>query len=490
MQRVLFASALISTLAFGCRHQNATGDADVGADRDDSGSSSSHGADSGADAASDAFMYVPGADSGEDAASDAFRFSDDDAGSGGSNDSGGVLPTFDANADVGTLIPLGGSCTGDASCASGRCVRVSSSAGPTCVETCSGTGDCAAGSYCAQVPGADRVCAPRSTSLCATCTADADCGVLSEVCATAPGDTTRACHTDCSHDPTACPTAYSCNVITTPGGDRSVCVPTVSTCAAATGCTSAATCGAGQDCCGGVCTRIDSAANCTGCGIRCDMGDGCCGGSCRSLTDTLNCLGCGVQCLGSGTTGDASCDGVMGCRLTCRGEHWDANGSAADGCEVLDTVPPGHNQAGATSRGSFQCFDASSSDSFSGHIVSDARFHLPTISGIDMASGSAPDYWTVTASGPPPGPDTGVACINDVSATITTTGGSSDVCYRLSVITNVGTYTADVSGAGTATASHGAGAYGSGTMITFKIEKTCSSATTHGDISYTVSYHL
>ena len=88
------------------------------------------------------------------------------------------------------------------------------------------------------------------------------------------------------------------------------------------------------------------------------------------------------------------------------------------------------------------------------------------------------------ACGPTCGGDT------DLSFTITTTGGTAETCYRLTVFAYPGVYTADVSGSGTAMITQGnPGAYAPDQTISFKVAKTCPLPLTES-VDYTVAGHL
>ena len=169
--------------------------------------------------------------------------------------------------------------------------------------------------------------------------------------------------------------------------------------------------------------------------------------------------------------------------MSCRGDNYDVDKSAGNGCEVLDVTPPGHTQPTAASRGSKDCFDTASRDTFTSGVPSDAREHKnPPVAGFSGMVGAAPDYWTVRATG-------GTFCVNDYVVTFTTSGGSASSCYRLTIQTNKRTDTLDVKGAGSANISTGGGAYSGGSDIYFVVEKTCSSPEPE-NVSYTVEYHL
>lgn len=247
-------------------------------------------------------------------------------------------------------------------------------------------------------------------------------------------------------------------------------------------------CGSEEDCCAGSCKKLNTATDCGACGKSCAMGSGCCAGSCTQLDTVSNCGACGTVCPGMGQpTSDVFCDASKlpaSCGMTCRGDNYDVDVSAANGCEVLDVTPPGHTQSTASSRGSRDCFDTASRDSFSSAVPSDLREHKnPPVVGFSGMVGAAPDYWVVRATG-------GTFCQNDYEVTITTTGGSAMMtCYRLTIITNKRTDTLDVSGAGSKNMSTGTGAYSGGSDIYFVVEKTCTTAMPE-KVSYSVEYHL
>jgi hypothetical protein len=198
------------------------------------------------------------------------------------------------------------------------------------------------------------------------------------------------------------------------------------------------------------------------------------------LTDPNNCGMCGHLCSSAPTV-------VSGCELgicgfvACVGENYDINNDWVDGCEIADTVPPGHTMQTASYLGSKSCLD-SDTGVFSGRILSDSRTHLnPAVQGFDPAVGAAPDWWHVFASGG--------FCTNDFSVTFTVTGGSAQVCYRCTIITNTLTRSVTVTGNGSASMNGGSGAYSDDTSVFFTIEKICG-LPTQEEVTYTVNFHL
>ena len=171
--------------------------------------------------------------------------------------------------------------------------------------------------------------------------------------------------------------------------------------------------------------------------------------------------------------------------MNCKGEYYDVDDTVVNGCEEAQDNPGRTMIADAHHLGSFGCDDAASAQNFSGEINSDTRIHFnPGVPGIE-ANGSAPDYNALYAAGGPTcGGDT------DLSFTITTTGGTAETCYRLTVFAYPGVYTADVSGSGTAMITQGnPGAYAPDQTISFKVAKTCPLPLTES-VDYTVAGHL
>jgi hypothetical protein len=250
-------------------------------------------------------------------------------------------------------------------------------------------------------------------------------------------------------------------------------------------------------CCGGstnICSTNGMATVTCASGVcngTCAAGRGDCNGNkltdgCETVLNTVDhCGGCGTVCSGFGqSTGDASCiDAATGqCGFTCRGENYDVDNNAADGCERPDANPPGHNQAAASSLGSKDNNDTNAS--FNQVIISDGRVHTnPAIDGFNNTTGAAPDWWSVNATG-------GTFGINDYVVTFTTNGGSGAApCYTITIITNSKTQSCTTSGSGSCSINSGSGAYTGGTTVYFKVEKTCSSATREA-ATYSVQYHL
>ncbi|HEU5430173.1 MAG TPA: hypothetical protein VFU81_00840 [Thermomicrobiales bacterium] len=246
---------------------------------------------------------------------------------------------------------------------------------------------------------------------------------------------------------------------------------------------------AGGVCADGVCACPEGQKPCgTGCvptGDCCADGDcgtneRCCSGVCVNIATVAHCGSCDNACPAATTTSDAAC--VSGnCKMTCRGDNYDVDGDPGNGCEQLDTGG-GHTQQTAVSRGAKSCNDTASQGSFSGTILSDGRAHAnPAVTGFNSVTGSAPDWWSVDA--------TGGSCVNDLAATITTSGGGpSGSCYKLTIITDKATESATISG-DDATGATVAADYSEDKTIYFKIEKICNLPVQEA-VSYTVSYHL
>ncbi len=421
-------------------------------------------------------------------------------GGGGGGSGGGV----GGGTGGGTaLLPTGATCPNDSSCTSGLCRPVLTLT-PTlatvyqCVVTCSSQEDCGdAGTFCMSVDGGapPGLCVPPYPLLCATCFLDSDCGALSEVCLTAPGDV-AACTIDCAlSGASACPAGYSCEGVAD-GGARRWCRPTTGSCLDAAG----GACSAGTAPLS--CTRSSDAGTCLGT-RTCDGGQyapcdaappdclatcatvppaGCTLAHCAGVATTpTDCGSCGTACPGAGqATANVVCN-APACTFSCKGEAYDVNADASDGCEVSDTPSANHTSSAAVGLGSFSCSDSSSAQNFSGRLPSDARVHeSPAVAGFDGASGSAPDFFSLDA--------TGGLCTNNLNLTLTMTGAALATCYQLTAVTDQGTYSC-ATAQGTCSITNGSGSYSDGTTISISVKKTCSAAQQESP-QYTVTGHL
>lgn len=244
-------------------------------------------------------------------------------------------------------------------------------------------------------------------------------------------------------------------------------------------------CGGDEDCCGGSCKKVNTISDCGACGKSCAMGSGCCAGACTALDTVQNCGMCGNACPGQGlSNNDVYCDAMKrSCGMSCRGDNYDVDKSAANGCEILDVLPPGHTESSASGRGSRDCNDTASRDTFGAGVPSDEREHKnPPVVSFSGTVGAAPDFWSVRATG-------GILCVNDYEVTFSTFGGSASSCYTLTIQTNKKTESLTINGSTWGRLSSGSGSYSGGSDIFFKIEKTCTSPMPE-NVSYTVDYHL
>jgi hypothetical protein len=208
---------------------------------------------------------------------------------------------------------------------------------------------------------------------------------------------------------------------------------------------------------------------------------GCCSpNTCVTLDTVQNCGTCGHPCAGQTTSSDAFCS-TGNCGMTCKGENYDSNNDPSDGCELADSPTGNHILANALNVGNRSCFD-SDTISAPGKVPSDGRTHTnPLVNGFNASIGAAPDFFTIAA--------TGGLCVNDLALTLTVTGATSPACYRLSVSTNVGTFTCTTSAAGTCAVTRGSGSYANGTNITLIVEKTCALPVVQ-QVNYTISGHI
>jgi hypothetical protein len=368
---------------------------------------------------------------------------------------------------------------------------------------CNSQDDCENGTVCEPSPlgATSGTCVIPSQRHCAACASDSDCGA-DGLCFQAPGDIAPACHVDCSLSYLACPDGYHCASVLYQSGARQVCLPVENVCANAVG--SACQPGETQPC-----TRTSVAGSCTG--VRtCFQGqlttcmapepaflDNCNASptpgctelpSQTALAQPTDCGACGHACPGgSSATADPACvdAATMTCGISCRGDNYDVNGDAADGCEVADPQPGNHDMSTATAFPSTDCNDGSSQNSFTGHIVADTRLHTnPAESGFNVAFGDAPHWYSVFSSG-------GTFCTDDFALTLTTTGGPNVPCFTATIVTDNTSTAVTATGAGTASTSGGQGSYSDNSTIYFRVEKTCSTMSVGGaDVAYTVSYHL
>lgn len=451
-------------------------------------------------------------DSGGDEADMASPGEEPDLSTSGTVDlSGGGGPDLRSVPDLIRLKDWGEVCAADGECTSGLCKPLGVNKAKICVTACRAQADCAKhdGTFCAPiaVDSADGYCIALSPTHCTSCTKDADCGGLTERCLQGPGDIAVACHIDCSiAGADACPPEYTCGTVNDGGKMRKLCLPQPAVC---------------LDALGGYCDRVSTPQACARSNAAglCNGQRLCLAGSkrydkCNAMAPQLkmscaemdpagcmlqlapavtttpqNCGMCGNTCPGLGlSNNDVSCvdPAAKKCGMTCRGENYDVDNNPSNGCERNHPTPPGHTQtiAAAAYRGSKSCSDGASTDSFSATLLSDTRVHTnPPVDSFSATVGSAPDFWRVYADGG--------LCVNDLDVTITTVGGSSaNKCYRLTVITNNGPRSVDVSGSGSANISSGSGSYSDDTDIYFKIEKICAAGTPQEAVTYTIRYHL
>lgn len=410
-------------------------------------------------------------------------------------------------------LPLGAECNADADCDSQLCKPVVIGVGPVCVTPCTQQSDCGASTnyFCeATTPGStDGYCIPHSPAHCLSCAGNTDCGSLSETCFQAPGDINKACHVDCAiAGDAACPQDYSCTDQTVNGEARKLCRPKIiPTCLDAIGgfcdrlqlpqaClrqNSAGTCLGERSCLPGV-KRFDKcSALAPQCKTDCSMQDpaGCMESFCPGATNNAtNCGSCGNVCPGYMTaSSDVSCQNGTTCTFTCQGEHYDADSSTTNGCESPDPTTGNHSVGSGVNLGNISCSDDPivgapkqtvkvQNDAF---MISDARVHVPAISAFNGLTGSAPDWYHINA--------TGGTCVNDIQMTLQMTNSLYPSCYKMSIVTNNGTYTCQTGTNGACSISKGSGSYSDDTSIDIKIEKTCDVSKLES-VAYTVIGHL
>jgi hypothetical protein len=124
------------------------------------------------------------------------------------------------------------------------------------------------------------------------------------------------------------------------------------------------------------------------------------------------------------------------------GENYDVNGDATDGPELSHfPVLGNHTQSMAADQGTA---NGTGGTTFQGVMLSDSRIHAnPPVVGFDLITGSAPDWFKFHVD---PGL---VGQLNEVTARITTWGGSHSSSYSLDIRTNGDMAHTHVSGDGT-----------------------------------------
>lgn len=243
-------------------------------------------------------------------------------------------------------------------------------------------------------------------------------------------------------------------------------------------------CNAGEHCCDGQCLP-NSDENCGGCGISCNPGTSCCDGTCQNTTvDPQHCGSCGHVCPGFNKPNtNVRCEAGE-CTFFCLGETYDVDGDPDNGCEVADM------QTGSHVQGTARVTDPASADTctsnpitFTGQILSDDRTHIPAIAGFDDSTGSAPDWWRIGTIAD--------ICGASAEATIRTSGGTSETCYRLTVQNSNGQrQSVNVSGNNPDGVSPASLSYTPGTNVYFEIRKICYAEDVTEAVTYTVEFEL
>ena len=496
---LLLAGALGFVVVTGCASGGATSNSGGAAGGTGTDTTSSTGGKGGNGTTTTTTSTTSG--TGGDTTSSTTSMGGGGAGTGGT---GGMPP-------VG--LPVGSDCAMDSDCESQLCKPVVLGVGPVCVTPCTQQSDCGASTnfFCEPlvVGGTDGYCIPHSPAHCLSCMSDSDCGSLTETCFQAPGDINNACHIDCSiAGDSACPSDYSCTDQTVNGVARKLCRPKIiPTCLDAIGgfcdrltlpqaclrVNGSGTCIGQRSCLAGV-KRFDKcdalAPQCKTCAEQDPAGcmELYCPGSTATVTD---CGSCGNVCPGyQKPFGDATCQSGGNCAFTCQGEHYDVNNNAGDGCEVPDPTTGNHTVGSGVNLGNISCDDDPpfgnpmetvkvTSDAF---MVSDARAHIPAVSAFSGTTGSAPDWYHINATG-------GTFCINDIGMTLQMTGSAFPTCYKMSIVTNKGTYTCQTAANGSCSISKGSSSYSGGTSVDIKIEKTCDTSKLE-NVAFSVIGHL
>lgn len=191
------------------------------------------------------------------------------------------------------------------------------------------------------------------------------------------------------------------------------------------------------------------------------------------------------DCPGNGQASAAVDCVQQTCTLSCKGENYDVDQAATNGCEVPDTPTNNHSQGTATDLGSEGACDAKPLKQAKGSLPSDKRTHDPAVPGF-TANGSAPDWYQVVGTG------AGAACYDDVYARLTVSGARGLACYELFVQSDKESHTcaADVNGTCEVSwAASAGGGYSNGSTIYFRVQKK-DNCTGPENASYVIDYHL
>jgi hypothetical protein len=171
--------------------------------------------------------------------------------------------------------------------------------------------------------------------------------------------------------------------------------------------------------------------------------------------------------------------------MTCRGDNYDIDGDVTNGCEQMQS-DQSTVETSATSLGEISCNDGSGdSVQATGNLLSDTRVHTnPAVPGFNSAVGSAPEWWSIDATG-------GTFCENDVVLTLTVTGSSHPSgCYELTALTDESTDNATTDATGTAEIDETGNQYEDGSTVYVEVQKTCTTATTTENVGYTIDGNL
>ena len=346
-------------------------------------------------------------------------------------------------------------------------------------------------------------CIPHSPAHCLSCMTNSDCGSLSEVCFQAPGDNAMACNIDCSiAGASACPADYNCTDQMVNGMARQLCRPKViPTCLDALG----GFCDRlyhppalhprqrrrhrlGERACSPGAKRFDvCGAAAPQCKTDCSIQDpaGCVETYCAGATSSVtNCGTCGNVCPGNGlSTDNVTCANAMTCTFSCQGENYDVDKSTRGG-EVPDLPQGNHTQSAPANEGAVSCNDGNGHTvHFTGQIPSDKQVHeIPAIVGFNTGTGSAPDWYSINA--------TGGVCQDDVVLTLTVQGSGSPNCYTLTVITDKHTYSCQTLDAtGNCGINQTVGQYSDGSTMLIEVQKICTTSVVE-NVTTIVDGHL
>jgi hypothetical protein len=209
--------------------------------------------------------------------------------------------------------------------------------------------------------------------------------------------------------------------------------------------------------------------------------DGC---ETRIATDEQNCGDCGAACPATFQMTPGCVGGA--CQFSCRGEYYDVDARAENGCERQDSPLGNHSLATAAKLPPVPaCNHGEFTGQIIGYLPADRRGHenLPV-----RSNGTLEDWYALTPLGE-------AGCDRDLDFGFWTSGGSgTERCFRATFFSNQGSWPLTTSGTGGAALGNQSAAYSVPSTIYVKIEKLTSpiecARAANEDVLYVINYHL